>query len=100
MQLNNRWQFSPLLLERLIDEFENMRKSSADGIQKKKLISLTGSLLDGVTDMARLKKALGEGDGTSNALIVHYIEQGLSDDLQQLHDEAKRQQQRQQKEIA
>lgn len=99
MELNNRWQLNLVLLERLIDELDNMRKATPDGVHKKKLISLSGSLLDGVTDMARLKKAVGDGDGTSNSLIVLYIEKGLSDDLQRLYDAAK-QQVCQRKEIA
>lgn len=100
MQWNNRWQLTPLLLEKLIDELETMRKSDADGVYTKKLVRLPTSLMDGVTDMAKLQKAIGEGDGTANSLIVHYIEQGLSNDLERLHNEAKRQRQRQQKESA
>ncbi|MFM5441963.1 hypothetical protein ACET9K_21230 [Aeromonas enteropelogenes] len=100
MQLNNRWQLSPLLLERLIDELEVMRKSDTDGVFTKKLVRLSSNLMDGVTDMAKLKKVIGEGDGTSNSLIVHYIEQGLSNDLERLHNEAERQHKRQQKESA
>lgn len=100
MQWNNRWQLTPLLLEKLIDELETMRKSDADGVYTKKLVRLPSSLMDGVTDMAKLQKAIGEGDGTANSLIVSYIEKGLSDDLERLHNEAKRQHQRQQKESA
>jgi hypothetical protein len=100
MQWNNRWQLTPLLLEKLIDELETMRKSDADGVYTKKLVRLPSSLMDGVTDMAKLQKAIGEGDGTANSLIVSYIEKGLSNDLERLHNEAKRQHQRQQKESA
>jgi hypothetical protein len=60
MQLNNRWQLSPLLLERLIDELEIMRKSDADGVFTRKLVRLSSNLMDGVTDMAKLKRSSGK----------------------------------------
>ncbi len=87
-KLARRWRLSDFLVDRLIVEIEQQNQADRRNVFVKKLVKFPQDLLDGVTDIAKIKKAAGEGDGTSSSLIVDYVTRGLEQDLEDIRNRA------------